>query len=132
MLPCPSGTQADYADGEMLGSGQGRRNRRQRACAQGNEDLEDRFIAGSESTGSADGVTRRRRRKRECPVPKPGGLVGEILGFKSRNRDTKASIQSEESSATSEADSREDKDVNGWRGKRVVFTVPVQQSGPYR
>lgn len=20
--------------------------------------------------------------KRECPVPKPGGLVGEILGFK--------------------------------------------------
>jgi len=21
--------------------------------------------------------------KRECPVPKPGGIVGEILGFKS-------------------------------------------------
>lgn len=24
---------------------------------------------------------------RECPVPKPGGLVGEILGFKQREKD---------------------------------------------
>lgn len=23
-----------------------------------------------------------RRKRRECPVPKPGGLVGQILGFK--------------------------------------------------
>lgn len=22
------------------------------------------------------------RRRRECPVPKPGGLVGQVLGFK--------------------------------------------------
>jgi cytochrome c oxidase assembly factor 2 len=25
----------------------------------------------------------KRGMKRECPVPKPGGIVGEILGFKS-------------------------------------------------
>lgn len=25
----------------------------------------------------------KRELKRECPVPKPGGIVGEILGFKS-------------------------------------------------
>ncbi len=30
------------------------------------DELEDRGVA---------------RSKRECPVPKPGGLVGEILGF---------------------------------------------------
>ena len=29
------------------------------------------------------------RSKRECPVPKPGGLVGEILGFKGSSSDGK-------------------------------------------
>jgi cytochrome c oxidase assembly factor 2 len=32
-----------------------------------------------------------RRSKRECPVPKPGGLVGEILGFKGSSSDRKGS-----------------------------------------
>jgi cytochrome c oxidase assembly factor 2 len=32
-----------------------------------------------------------RRSKRECPVPKPGGLVGEILGFKGSSSDGKGS-----------------------------------------
>jgi len=27
----------------------------------------------------------RRRGRRECPIPKPGGIVGEVLGFKSEN-----------------------------------------------
>jgi len=29
--------------------------------------------------------------QRECPVPKPGGLVGEILGFKPSSSDGKGS-----------------------------------------
>ena len=33
-------------------------------------------------SGNAEGQI-----KRECPVPKPGGLVGQILGFTSQNHD---------------------------------------------
>lgn len=29
--------------------------------------------------------------KRECPIPKPGGIVGEVLGFKSSSSDGKGS-----------------------------------------
>ena len=29
--------------------------------------------------------------KRECPIPKPGGIVGEMLGFKSSSSDGKGS-----------------------------------------
>jgi cytochrome c oxidase assembly factor 2 len=29
--------------------------------------------------------------KRECPIPKPGGIVGEILGFRPSNSDGKGS-----------------------------------------
>jgi cytochrome c oxidase assembly factor 2 len=36
------------------------------------EDIEGENIEGG-----------KRISKRECPVPKPGGIVGEILGFKS-------------------------------------------------
>lgn len=35
--------------------------------------------SSDEDTGSAQQTP---LLKRECPVPKPGGLVGEILGFK--------------------------------------------------
>lgn len=27
------------------------------------------------------------RKKRECPVPKPGGLVGQIMGFEHRDKE---------------------------------------------
>ena len=33
----------------------------------------------------------KRSMKRECPVPKPGGIVGEILGFKSSSGEGKGS-----------------------------------------
>lgn len=29
--------------------------------------------------------------KRECPIPKPGGLVGDILGFKASSSEAKGS-----------------------------------------
>jgi cytochrome c oxidase assembly factor 2 len=43
---------------------------------EGGDELEDRGLA---------------RSKRECPVPKPGGLVGEILGFNGSSSDGKGS-----------------------------------------
>lgn len=33
--------------------------------------------------GQEGGRRMRRTRKRECPVPKPGGILGEWLGFHS-------------------------------------------------
>ena len=32
-----------------------------------------------------------RKWKRECPVPKPGGVVGEMLGFKKSSSDEEGS-----------------------------------------
>lgn len=52
-----------------------------------NESKEDGLGAGIEEGGVEDGdmegKAEKRVVKRECPVPKPGGIVGEILGFKS-------------------------------------------------
>jgi cytochrome c oxidase assembly factor 2 len=52
-----------------------------------NESKEDGLGTGIEEGGVEDGDMEgkgeKRVVKRECPVPKPGGIVGEILGFKS-------------------------------------------------
>ncbi|SPQ23605.1 d1e8bf29-d604-4d19-b8ae-3a32c28da54f [Thermothielavioides terrestris] len=37
--------------------------------------------SSSSSGGEDERATRRGRRARECPVPKPGGILGEWLGF---------------------------------------------------
>ncbi|KAI1335453.1 hypothetical protein F5Y15DRAFT_250081 [Xylariaceae sp. FL0016] len=39
--------------------------------------------SGTEGEGDAIPVPALRRRERECPVPKPGGVIGELMGFKS-------------------------------------------------
>ena len=39
--------------------------------------------SGDEVEDADESQISARKLKRECPVPKPGGLVGEILGFKS-------------------------------------------------
>ncbi|KAH0534040.1 hypothetical protein FGG08_007356 [Glutinoglossum americanum] len=109
LLPCPSGSRIDYADGEMPEDRQRQRRRRRRAGSRGYEDSEDCPVADGELVDSASRVTAGKRRRRECPIPKPGGLVGEILGF--TRRDSKSSFQSEEPPTTSEASSEEDGDV---------------------
>ncbi|CAK7271942.1 hypothetical protein SEPCBS57363_004880 [Sporothrix epigloea] len=38
-----------------------------------------------------------RRSMRECPVPKPGGIVGELLGFKSSNQGSEPPRRPQES-----------------------------------
>ncbi|KAK4999874.1 hypothetical protein LTR66_001185 [Elasticomyces elasticus] len=37
--------------------------------------------------GEQDGMANLSVPKRECPVPKPGGLVGQVLGFKPQERE---------------------------------------------
>lgn len=48
--------------------------------------------------------------KRECPVPKPGGLIGQVLGMKkeSEQEELKVTIQSRVEQARREARSGDD------------------------
>lgn len=83
LLPCPAPRVA-YADGEIIEDEKGRRRRRRRSQTRDAE-VEDGIIefknTAQHDLADHDG----RRGKRECPVPKPGGIVGELLGFRKPN-----------------------------------------------
>jgi cytochrome c oxidase assembly factor 2 len=74
VLPCPAPRVA-YADD---GTPQNGKRRRRRKCSDAGEKENVAEESGDEVEGA--GV---RGNKRECPLPKPGGIVGEMLGFKS-------------------------------------------------
>ncbi|TVY40467.1 hypothetical protein LSUB1_G003293 [Lachnellula subtilissima] len=91
ILPCPAPRVA-YADGEMQGGadGQPRKRRRRRKCVgegeagEGGKNkgvVEERERAEEEDGGLREGNSNSMS-KRECPVPKPGGVVGTLLGFR--------------------------------------------------
>ncbi|KAK3899062.1 hypothetical protein C8A05DRAFT_46776 [Staphylotrichum tortipilum] len=67
-LPCPAPRRAYADDGEMAGRGVRRGSRRGRR--------EEVGEGGEEGEGGGGGGG-----GRECPVPKPGGVLGEWLGF---------------------------------------------------
>jgi cytochrome c oxidase assembly factor 2 len=77
ILPCPV-PRTDFADAGNLGDGQ-RRRRRKRPAAEvtDTEELAEQTTDELQDEGAAMA-----RKARECPVPKPGGLIGEVLGFK--------------------------------------------------
>lgn len=78
VLPCPV-PRAKYADGEVVVDGRGRRRRwRSTEAPEAAADGVVRF--GGPSGDEPAPATRRR----ECPVPKPGGFLGEWLGFAPR------------------------------------------------
>lgn len=80
ILPCPA-PRTKYADGEMPPDGKQRRRRRKPAIAETAEGNIVDFESSSSVSSEEDGV-RTPRVRRECPVPKPGGAVGELLGFR--------------------------------------------------
>jgi len=50
-------------------------------------DEQDSLVVSEEddtTNGSVDGVMK--AKGRECPLPKPGGIIGQVLGFKSEER----------------------------------------------
>ncbi|OTB06356.1 hypothetical protein M426DRAFT_116082 [Hypoxylon sp. CI-4A] len=95
VLPCPAPRVA-YADSEAAADGTRRRRRRKAEPAvvkdgiaqfeSPSEDLER--IAAETRT---DATRARRERERECPVPKPGGVIGELMGFQSHKAETEES-----------------------------------------
>jgi len=102
-LPCPAprGAWADEVDGAEAGGEERdadadadglrrRRRRRRRVCAVGEEGEGERGgkgvrLGGVEGDVQPGLIPREKKTlRRECPVPKPGGLVGEILGLKKK------------------------------------------------
>ncbi|KAG5930203.1 hypothetical protein E4U53_002285 [Claviceps sorghi] len=77
LLPCPV-PRTKYADGEVVVDENGRRRRWRRRDA--TPESRDGIVQFNQSAGEhVESASERSRR--ECPVPKPGGLLGQWLGF---------------------------------------------------
>ncbi|RDL30697.1 Uncharacterized protein BP5553_10042 [Venustampulla echinocandica] len=88
-LPCPAPRIA-YADGQRPDGTAPRRRRRRKCEGEKSEPLKDKPSTEESSEDSEDTVETTmisKKHKRECPVPKPGGLVGNILGFQNSSSD---------------------------------------------
>ncbi|KAK0718323.1 hypothetical protein B0T26DRAFT_752258 [Lasiosphaeria miniovina] len=82
ILPCPA-PRIIYADGEMSDGTVKRRRRRRPDCA----DTKEGLVQFQTSIEDHDEATKSKASKRECPVPKPGGMLGELLGFRKTNNE---------------------------------------------
>lgn len=77
LLPCPV-DRRQYADSFETPDGKRYRRKRKDVTSEATETQETHVAESGNAALSQD-----ERPKRECPVPKPGGLVGQLLGFKS-------------------------------------------------
>ncbi|MCJ1399891.1 hypothetical protein MMC11_003094, partial [Xylographa trunciseda] len=84
ILPCPA-PRTEFADVEVGEDGRRRRRRRKPLSDS------DRAVDVSEDKGeSVDAVSEKEmmaRRAHQCPVPKPGGRIGQVLGFTDGKKD---------------------------------------------
>lgn len=79
LLPCPV-DRRQFADSYETPDGRIMRRRRKRT---GDADADEVVRDGEDTTivtAATDGNGG--RPKRECPMPKPGGLMGQMMGFK--------------------------------------------------
>ncbi|KAF2208866.1 hypothetical protein CERZMDRAFT_101072 [Cercospora zeae-maydis SCOH1-5] len=76
LLPCPV-DHRQFADSYETSDGRIMRRRRKRV-------IDDGDSGNVAETDSPD--DHHANPQRECPVPKPGGLVGQIMGFESTKR----------------------------------------------
>ena len=77
ILPCPAPRVA-YADGEAMVDETGRRRRRRPAQP---VEIKNGIAQFERTTEEASASMMEDRSNRQCPVPKPGGILGEMLGF---------------------------------------------------
>ncbi|MCJ1485852.1 hypothetical protein MMC06_006027, partial [Schaereria dolodes] len=85
ILPCPA-PRTEFADVEWAADGR-RRRRRRRSDTDVARTLEGSQAGDSSVVGRSDEAEALARRAHECPVPKPRGLIGEVLGFKKSEED---------------------------------------------
>lgn len=83
VLPCPVDSK-EYAEGQMeIIDKDGRRIRVRRLPK---KRPENDTTPSNDSSATTQNTTQAEddspRRNRECPVPKPGGIIGQVLGFK--------------------------------------------------
>ncbi|KAI0876244.1 hypothetical protein GGS24DRAFT_498981 [Hypoxylon argillaceum] len=102
LLPCPA-PRVTYADSSASPDGGGRRRPRRRSSQQtaevrdGIAQFEGAANDGSKSGGEAGQspmTSTAPRGKRECPVPKPSGVIGELIGFKKEEHGSKRTSRS--------------------------------------
>ncbi|KAK3985974.1 hypothetical protein QBC44DRAFT_273848 [Cladorrhinum sp. PSN332] len=73
ILPCPAPRRA-LADGEMP-------ERRTRKRRKSDVTISEDGIVQFQGQPGEEGFKKSAQASRECPVPKPGGILGEWLGF---------------------------------------------------
>ncbi|KAF2432581.1 hypothetical protein EJ08DRAFT_574458, partial [Tothia fuscella] len=77
LLPCPVPQRA-FADGPNSDPTTRRRRRRKSQDSEEGTIVEDKVAQADDALLQ---LVKEDGRRRECPVPKPRGLVGQILGF---------------------------------------------------
>lgn len=82
IIPCPA-PRVKFADSEIevLEDGKTRRRRQQSAPFQ-IEDVKEKDVKAVGILDEKNEVTAMKKKAHECPVPKPGGRIGEVLGFR--------------------------------------------------
>ena len=66
-----------------------RKRRRRRKCL--DSEGKNKGVIEESADEEDESLVPARKPKRECPVPKPGGVVGEMLGFKKSSSDGEGS-----------------------------------------
>ncbi|GIZ39935.1 hypothetical protein CKM354_000329700 [Cercospora kikuchii] len=100
LLPCPV-DHRQFADSYETPDGRIMRRRRKRNTDEGDA----ASVAQAEKTEADHG-----KPKRECPVPKPGGLVGQIMGFKPTERAVPTEVIVQELDKTSRRSVHDEED----------------------
>ena len=88
IIPCPA-PRVKFADSDFEITEDGKRRRRRPAdCSKEDHDGGKRELAMP--VISEEEKLAMRRKSHECPVPKPKGIIGEVLGFKKEGTAEKA------------------------------------------
>jgi cytochrome c oxidase assembly factor 2 len=68
-----------FADSYETPDGKIRRRRKRK-------DIEDGKVGETDAVEVANAIAVEEIPQRECPIPKPGGIVGQMMGFKNEER----------------------------------------------
>ena len=85
ILPCPA-PRTEFADVEVGEDGRRRRRRRRKLRPESDGTVD----ALGEKGDIVDAVSENEimaKRAHQCPVPKPGGRIGQVLGFSEKKKD---------------------------------------------
>ncbi|MCJ1378533.1 hypothetical protein MMC17_001632 [Xylographa soralifera] len=84
ILPCPA-PRTEFADVEV--GEDGRRRRRRRPSPPDSDGGADVLVEKDDNIGALSENEIMARRAHQCPVPKPGGRIGQVLGFTDGKKD---------------------------------------------